>query len=350
MPNGSAIMDVGGITETGRVPELIQLAELGSIWMILGICLKNEGLVQAGIKVAIWQTHTLDHQGLPHLSMWGHAASLNCSRLASYNSLLFSLAHRLTGEKGFNQASELQNSKIREPDSLSTHLLRLIPEKISPFIRLSYRPLAEEITLGFIKFTAPQLSITCSISGSNSGVFSFHKNDVSIINCAPQVAPCDALELFGIDRGCSINGRSFREVVWEKSSYHFRLKGWTKLFALPTWVEVDCSFQANEISLRFLFQRERPRENLRIAFYCSSKKVIVGGKTTLKAGLLEKYQGPIFPIELCGEKSMILITPKDTEEERMEIIPLAGGNHFFGADFLITVSATKTDFFSFVIK
>ncbi|HUD00821.1 MAG TPA: hypothetical protein VMR37_00675, partial [Rhabdochlamydiaceae bacterium] len=138
MPNGATCLDVLGLDKGAQLPEPAQLAELGSLWMILGVLLKHETLLYAGIKVALWQVHTLDHRGLPHFSLWSRAATFHPSLLAASNHLLFTLAYRLTSDPGFNQAAQIQKHYGWNPASLAGKLLSLIPEKMSSPVRLSY--------------------------------------------------------------------------------------------------------------------------------------------------------------------------------------------------------------------
>ncbi|MBS0647696.1 MAG: hypothetical protein JSS10_00555 [Verrucomicrobia bacterium] len=348
MPSGAACLDALGLCKGAELPEPSQHAELGSLWMILGIHLKNEALLYAGLKIALWQTHLLDHRGLPHFSLWGRAFSFHPAIVAASNHLLFTLAHRITGDPGFYQAAQIQKHHGWNPSSLAAKLLTLIPEKISSPVRLS-RLFAEEMTVGILKYATSEWSMACSISGWNSGIFSYHKNNIAIVNCAPQTAPFDALEGFGIDRTCSLTTRGFSETVWEKTVHHFRLKGWTKIFAHPAWMQIEAFYQAQKLTLSCLLQEGCPRDNLAMVFYARGDQLGIGGKTALHAGTLERYQGKSMPLELRSGNEMIFIEPQSDQE--MQIIPLAGGDHFWGAHFLIAFSFSNgKDLFQCTIK
>jgi len=346
MPSGATCLDALGYVKGSQLPESAQLAELGSLWMILGVHLKNESLLYAGIKVALWQIHTLDHRGLPHFSLWSRAATFHPSILATSNHLLFTLAYRLTSDPGFNQAAQIQKYYGWNPASLAGKLLSLVPEKISTPIKL-YKHFAEEVTVGLMKFSSSQWSMACCLSGWNSGVFSYHKNYVSIVNSGPQLAPLDDLEKFGIERTCSLTSRSFNDVTWEKTAFNFRLKGWTKIFAHPAWMQIDASFAAQKLTLSCLLQEERPSDNLAMVFYVKCDQLVIGGKETLRAGSLERYKGKSLPLELQSENEKIFI--ESLSEQEMQIIPLAGGEHFWGAHFLIAFPLGQ-DLFQFQIR
>lgn len=340
-PNGAVDFSVGGLLPGYRVPEPFYLAELGSLWMILGIYQKNEALLYAGLKVAYWQSHLLDHAFLPHLSLWNFAASYAPKEFYAVHYLLFMLAYRVTSGDGFLQAAQIQKSRGWDPTSLAGKLLTLVPEKLKAPARLPYRLVTEEVTLGMLKFKAPEGSIVCSLSGRNSGVFSYHKNQTALVNAGPQMAPFDALSRFGIEREAS----GFHDILWEKSAHHFRLKGWTRVFDRLTWMQLQANFEAHRLTLSCHFYR--PREKLFFVFYAACDRLFLGGKTVLLAGGLDHYQGKSLPIQIVTGDEKIFIEPEVAEE--MQIIPLAGGVHFFGAQFLIAYSCEE-DSLRFQIK
>ena len=187
-----------------------------------------------------------------------------------------------------------------------------------------------------MKFMTPQSSMACSLSGWNSGVFSYHKNHAAIVNAGPQTAPLDDLEKFGIDRTCSLTSRTFNEITWEKTAFNFRLKGWTKIFAHPAWMQIDANYEVQKLKLSCLLQEDRPSDDLAMVFYAKGDQLVIGGKETLQAGSLERYQGKAVPLELIAEDEKIFIEPEVDQE--MQIIPLAGGEYFWGAHFLIASS------------
>lgn len=350
MPNGSTCLDALGYMKGAQLPEPSHLAELASLWMILGVLLKKETLVYAGLKAALWQTYTLDHRGFSHFSLWNRAATFRPSQLAFSNHLLFTLAYRLTSDPGFNHASQIQKHYGWDPVSLAGKLLTLIPEKTPTPLKLAFKPFAEEMTVGLMKYLTPQWSMACSLSGWNSGLFSYHKHHAAIVNCGPQITPLDDLEKFGIDRTCGLSSRTFNEITWEKTQYHFRMKGWTKLFAHPAWMQMEAYFEAQKLNLSYRLQEDRRAENLVLVFYLKGDHLTIGGKETLQAGSLERYQGKAAALELRAEDEKIFIELRLEvgDDVKMQIIPLAGGDDFWGAHFLVAFSFRES--LDFLIK
>jgi hypothetical protein len=345
MPNGSTCIDVLGLEEGGQIPLLVDSADLGILWMVLGVVLKEEKLLYAGIRLAIWQFYSLDHLGSPHLSLWMRGAkTYDTKRLSFHNRLLFLIAHHITGEPLFLQQASSNDAPL---DSFSEKMLRLVSKGKSRLTNFSYRPFTEEMTVGFLKFTTSSWSMACSLSGWNSGIFSYHKKRLAILNAAPQKKPLDDLSFFGISRSCSLNTRRFKDVLWEKTSRHFCLKGWTKMHACSTWMEAEFRFQAQKLALSCFFQENAPLKDIFFSFYCSGKTVIIGGKIFIQSGGLKKYQGKAEPLELSLDEESIFIEP--SQDQQMEVIPLSGGVDFFGADFLIAFSS-ENNFLQYSIK
>ncbi len=333
-PNGTALLDTQGWCESREIPEPIELAQLGVLWMILGVRLKSEVLQRAGLKIAIWQIHLLDGAGSPHLSLWSRASSFRSSTLALWNHALFTLAYRLTGETGFHRLSEIAREEAWDPHAFQVQLLVLVPSTLAPSILNVFHPFAEEITVGIMKFASAEMSFIAHLSGWNSGLFSFHKKGVAIVNAGPQVGEGDDLSRFGICRTWGIKHRPFQEITWEKTAYHCRLKGWTQLQALPLWLQLDARVQAGQLFLEAALQEKAVAEPLSMAFFLKCDKLLLGGKQLLEAGSLEGYEGRALTLELQGPSDKIAIHPDPSL--KMKVTPLAGGEHFWGAHFLVS--------------
>ncbi len=339
-PNGTALLDTLGWCQSREIPEPIELAQLGVLWMILGVRLKNEVLQRAGLKIAIWNVHLLDAQGRPHLSTWSRARSFRPSTLSLWHHALFTIAYRLTGERGFFTLSELAKEQAWDPEAFPIKLMVLAPSTMQPTLPSPYHPFAEEITVGIMKFANADMSLMAQLSGWNSGLFSFHKNEVSIANAGPQVGSYDDVGKFGICRTLPAKNRAFQEITWEKTAYHCHLKGWTQLSALPLWIEMDARLQAGQASIEVVIQDKTVEAPLSMVLFLKCNKLILGGKHHLETGTLETYDGKALTLELQGPTEKMALHPDPALS--MKVIPLAGGDHFWGAQFLVAFPLHKS--------
>lgn len=345
-PNGTALLDTLGWCHSREIPEPVEIAELGVLWMILGVRLKNEVLQRAGLKVAVWSAHLLDGYGRPHLSTWSRASSFKLSSLSLWHHALFTIAYRITGERAFSHIAQVAQEESWNPEAFPIKLLVLVPSTMTPSIPNPYHPFAEESTVGLMKFSTTEMSMIAQVSGWNSGLFSFHKKEVAIVNAGPQMGAFDDLSKFGITRTWGTKHRPFQEMTWEKTAYHCRLKGWTKLSAAPVWVELDARLQAGQAVVEMSFQEKTLQESLSFVLFLKCDKLILGGKHHLETGTLEMYDGKAIPLELQGPSEKMVIAAENGIS--MKVIPLAGGDHFWGAKFLVAFSVANS--FSLNVK
>jgi hypothetical protein len=346
-PNGTALLETLGLCPSRDIPEPIELAQLGVLWMILGVRLKNEILQRAGVKIALWQVHLLDAQGDPHLSLWSRAQSFRPSLLSLWNYVLFTLAYRLSGQSGFQQLAEKAKGHAWDAKAFPVKLLAFVPSTLQP-LQHHFRPFAEEITVGMMKFSNSEMSMMAHLSGWNSGLFSLHKKEVALVNAGPQVGSYDAIDRFGICRTWGIKERPFQDIVWEKSAYHCQLSGWTQTVALPLWLELNARLQAGRATFEVGVQEKVIEEPLSMVLFLRSPKLIVGGKTSLERGSLARYEGRALPLELQAMQEKMLIHPDPSLT--MQVIPLASGDHFWGADFLVAFPLSETTSFKIEVK
>lgn len=335
-PNGTALLDTLGCCEGKEIAEPIELAQLGVLWMILGVRQKNEVLQRAGLKVALWQIHLLDGQGRPHLSTWCRASAFRCSTLLLWNYVLLTIAYRISGEKLFAQLAEKTKEQAWDPDAFQLQLLHLVPSTLPPSIVSPFQPFSEEITVGLIKYATPEISFIAQVSGWNSGLFSFHKKHVAILNAGPQMGAYDDLTKFGIKRTWGVKHRAFQDITWEKTAYHCHLKGWTRCSATPIWLEIDAKVQASQVTLHLKLQEKPLPEEATLLLFLQAEKLVLGGKHHLEPAALERYEGKSLPIELQGDGEKMVIQPEGIFS--MKVIPLAGGDHFWGAQFLVALT------------
>ena len=344
-PNGTAVMDTLGCYEAKEIAEPIELAQLGILWMILGVRQKNDVLQRAGLKVALWQIHLLDGQGRPHLSTWCRASVFRFSTLLLWNYVLFTIAYRMTGEKMFAQLAEKAKEQAWDPDAFQLQLLHLVPSTMIPSIVSPFQPFSEEITVGIIKFATAEMSFIAQVSGWNSGLFSFHKRHVAILNSGPQMGAFDDLSKFGIQRTWGEKNSAFQDVTWEKTAYHCHLKGWTRLAAAPLWLSFDSKVQAGQATIDLKLQEKPLSEEVSFLLFLKAEKLVVGGKHLLAPAALDGYEGKPLPIELQGDgEKMVVQTDGITS---MKVIPLAGGDHFWGAEFLVALTLETSSQASF---
>lgn len=334
LPNGSALLEWGGHDRSFHLPDLTGCAELGSLWAILGILQENTDLCTAALKLANWQLNLLDSHGFPHLGLWSIGNGFSAPCLLGYQELLFTLCYQMTGEAYFGQAAELQKKYLKgKEEELPEKLYALISPKLPYKCRYQMNPFTEEVTLGIAKWADCEMSSICALSGYNSGMGSFHKKKGALLNFGPHVGSLDDLSGFGIERICSMTEKTFSDLTWEKGRSGFLLKGWTKIFALPLWILSSLTLVNKQLKIEIELQEDKPFESLFFVFYLKGQKVVINNRIDIQAYSLSRYQGENFPLTLFDEGEKIYIEPE--QPGKMRLIPLAGGDFFWGSHFLL---------------
>ncbi len=343
-PNGATLVETGGHWKEGALPDPLALAELGVLWGALGVLEKKRELCTALVKLASWQSHLLDHRGQLLQGIW--TKSGHYPELLAYHSLLFSLAYALSGEEKFQKCAAAIRPYLKtiEIPELAREISKLLQSRAATPEKVHLSPFLEESVLGMAKAAGRTWTAIGSLGGYNTGLGGFHKDEAACITFGPLKRPLDDLAGFGIERPCSLSERVFSDVIWEKRHQGFRLKGWTKVFALSLWIETEISVQNGEMKISI--QKEEGREwgDLAFAFFVRAEEAEVQG-SKIKALSLSQFKGNAQRISFKG---MMIEAGK---EQTIEIIPLAGGDFFWGADLLVAFSLEdKRDLYEWIVK
>jgi hypothetical protein len=351
MPNGAALIEYAGHLPEFQVPDLSASAELGALWAVLGILQESSELSMASLRLANWHLNLLDSAGFPHLALWSKGGEFSVPRLLNSLYLHLLLCSRISGEEYFERAALLQKKHMKgwNRDELSEKLFELVAEKLSVKLRYRINPFAEEVTVGMGKWADREMSIACTLSGFNSGMGSFHKKEVAVVNFGPQMGALDDLNRFGIERPCSMAERTFADLKWEKGAGGVSIQGWTKVFGDNLWMFSTLGMGSKQLRIALEFQEDKPRASLSFVFYLKGQKCVIGGREHVQAYSLDRYQGNAASVVLSGETEKIYIDPGPLGS--MTLIPLAGGDFFWGSDFLLVFEIDpKIENVSWVIK
>jgi len=160
-----------------------------------------------------------------------------------------------------------------------------------------------------------------SSSVNRSGCLSYMKEGIGVISMGPSFFPLCDLNTFGIigqatAKSCASFQKQFPNGKTEIGWMH-----WTK------------KEQGEFLSL--VFRTIAPEElyPMALCVFIKAEEVAIQGGITLKPKTLDKYQDVVRAIHCKGDGKIFTINPSHRGE--MQVIPLAGGAHFFGADFLL---------------
>lgn len=197
-------------------------------------------------------------------------------------------------------------------------------------------------------------TVVCMASGCKSGMGAFINRDAGIINFGPQLAPfenCSAFGLAGRAQKIDLQDLSHQFMlssICHLASPYMRETGFSHIKDSGysgVWMKTRMVGNVSELSIESTFETLHPLDSCRFIFFGKGESCWVRGLHKLSPRSLDRYQGPVQGVALVGKEGKVQIeTPKGSVG--LEVIPLAGDENYWGADFMITytLNASKVNF------
>lgn len=299
-----------GAFSWGGLPYPKEHAELAWTLHELGRASGEMRYVEMARKCAEWQQNICDHKGHPLVSLF-------------------------LQEKG---------STLSELTKAYTALFKAIPQQQQPGI-------FADPEHGLMCKKSEQSTILSAGTGCKSGMGIFLHREVGVANFGPTLLPLAECKAFGLA------GRAKKQTqqITEKgfvhsyqnslSAIHQRETGFAHLGESGNsflWIDAESICDSNSLIVKCLLQGCRPLQETLFLFFGKGESCVVGGSQKLRPRTLDKYLGPPAPIELRGEGVVHLEGVQGLS--KLEVIPLAGGEDFWGADFLVAYSLGQDAF------
>jgi hypothetical protein len=195
-----------------------------------------------------------------------------------------------------------------------------------------------------VGYRSSKQHVLCTLHGVNTGLGHIRIGDVEIVNYGPQYLPLSDCEGFGIV-GNTLSDQGIRRPLIEWNSNSFTIKGCVRLVDQPDalhkkfrgiWVDIAQDFKRPHFYLNATFLSLDGWDSVVFSFFIKARRCCVYSRPTpLLPRTLERYEGNIEPLILNGEHEQLILRAV-SQEGRMQIIPLGGGDNFWGADFIIS--------------
>ncbi len=207
-----------------------------------------------------------------------------------------------------------------------------------PFCPLQVASAADPF-LGMLSRTSREMDAAITLTGCNSALGAMRFKEVMIPAFGPQAGTLSEPLGFGISQLYAHGA----VICIEKGQS--ALEGWTRCHGCrESWLHLRAELYDNSLALHL---RPVSSKGLKIVFFiraacCSlpSSNILLQSKT------LKRHQGKIEPLLL--NDSVILECPRPDGE--LQIIPLAGKDCFWNADFLVAFTCSSTDRISFLFS
>ena len=332
------------IAKLSRGASVKSMLETALLFLGVGLQRRDEGLLRDALAKALSLMELLDRKGRPFSGLLSSPSEFSHAAFYGLGYLLFAAAahiaewpkYHLVAESLLTHFKELPVPCYAKVEPLHVALAHFFEKELEkegvPLIRGTPEMKSYEKELGVASYHNESLSIGCSSTGSHSGVCGMSKNGIRIVSMGPSRSPIGEEENFGVMRIPPV-----ADAVVERGDETFDFACWTRLASKndtdlsKTWMELKVAGRRGrgKIGVKFTDLEE----SLHFLFFVQGEKATVGEQFSLEAGTLDRFSGVENRVSVKNGVEVINIQAVDSES--IEVIPLAGSDHFWGADFLV---------------
>ena len=183
---------------------------------------------------------------------------------------------------------------------------------------------------GLYRPKATGFSIVSSFTGANTSLGAIHKKEIQILAHGPHFLPLGESEKFGIQRVCHLN---LKDIIYEQSDEAFCVSGWTKLASSgECWLDHKIQKKGDRIEISAQLYNIPDDKTLAYVYFVKAIHAYVEEKE-IRPKSLDHYRDVTQKVTFHGKVESLSINADFMGE--MQVIPLAGDHHFWGADFLL---------------
>lgn len=353
LESGAALIDLQEYCPWLSLPYTPEHFEFGIYVCMLALITKRSDLKEIVLRIANWQLNTLDIKGKPLCGLFVKENEGVALPRLCLGYLLFLSASFLTEESSFAALAEISfkniQSHVEETKERIDPIWPLIEKWLDQHKILSHRQieLAENIydpSTALVGYRSATQHVICTLHGAHTGFGEFHLGDVGIVNYGPQYMPLGECRGFGIE-GNALSDHGIRRSMMEWRRGAFILKGCTRLVDQPSssqfgigdfrgiWLEVTQEFKKPHFDLKTTFLGLDGWDSVAFSFFIKAWRCQIQTQT-INPRTLDRYEGEVQTILLEGSEHQLELRPLNFKGT-MQVIPLAGGNSFWGADFLV---------------
>ena len=355
--SGACPLEVDGEWPLGEIPHPIFHAELGLVLCLYGKLAEDTTYITVAEKITEWQIKTLDHEYNPFLGLYSYEGEVVFEELLISNYSLFNTVARLCHHPDLafladRQLEHFMKMRSKDPWEIPS-FYRILNQWFSSFPLLDsvlYKSSENFIDkdLALVGLRTNNTSTIASLYGGKSGMGCFHHGDVQIVSYGTQHSSLGDCSGFGLEGARRMLAHQIKAI--EASNGEFNLIGVARLAGSQkesslykispykgtdlsgVWMETEISYKNECLSIDTNFLKLFDID-LSFTLFVKASECFIEGKEAIKPRSLKHYKVDAQRVLLKGQTSAIILDVHQKSE--MHIIPLGGGNNFWGADFLI---------------
>ena len=367
LSKGGILVEMGHHLSDAAVPDLVLNGELALIWLFWGEKQKKESLLIAALKWVYVTLRLFDHKNRPFHGIWMKESDYHPLYFLTLYALLFWMASKYLVSSKIIHLKEVLFASLEDIPQKAFHpslsfLILMASEfeeglKESPPLKIHEDFAIEEVdeNLGFLLSSQDEMSFVCSFSGVNTGLGALHKDQVKIISFGPHFTPLADSDRYGIYRTSLGSLNPFHDLKIGKRQKKSFIEGWARLISPLTskvyhhnmtvvqpgkqWLFFSAIGEKNRAILETKLLKYSEADPLYFAFFVSAEKACIRGAPPILPANLHRYFGDSCPVVFEKKGKQLKIDPK--YRSKMDIIPLAGKHHFWGANFLLAFAFGK---------
>jgi hypothetical protein len=354
LESGAALIDLKEYSPWLSLPFTPHHFEFGIFLSLLALMTKRQDLEEVVLRIAHWQLNTLDALGKPLTALFVREKDGKVLHHLSVSYLLFRCAAILSDETLYAGASEaalkaIQQRVCQESEKIYP-LWPLIEKWLEPYQRSlnTSFSLPEHIydpSAALVGYRTVGQHVMCTLHGAHTGLGFFRLGEIEIVNYGPQYLPLGECQGFGIE-GNARTDQGMRRSTIEWKRHSFSVNGCTRLVDQPShlpfevgkfrgiWLEVSQEFIKPHFYLKANFLGLDGWESVAFSFFVKAGLCKLQSQQSLFPRTLERYEGEVQAVTFKNQASVLELRSLSFQG-RMQVIPLSGGNHFWGADFLV---------------
>lgn len=357
----------------GALPHPVMSAELALIWFYLGVALAKEELLCSALHITHFLGELCDSRHRPFQALWTREAEFCKGSLLASFYLLFKTAFLVSKEAKLGALAAAFEKKIDNLaltswgmcDPFFFALSLALAEKEETFSHSAPLQVSQGLGqkekashLGFFRFDAAPFEAVLTASGVNTGLGTLHKREVNIISLGPHFYPLADAERYGLYRLGNRDQRGFKDIKVNEAEGRQEIAGWSRLVEAHGVLESKSSFSALSPSNQWMWFRLQAEENgvnlttyfphveeenpLAFVFFIEGDQVVIEGEPPLLPGVIERFSGKSCALRVFKGNDELQIVPQEGSA-KMDVIPLAGKDHFWGANFLLAFEVAGTN-------
>lgn len=360
--------DHGGVLASNHIPHIIEGAECLLLLGALSILRNDTALLNQVILASHWHLKLFDENGFFPKSLWIKENEFSLSSFNYLHATLFKFSCQVSSFPAFSNAlysiklklNSIHQDKVSYFYELFEDYLEGLLQGKRLHCNLDLEALSNEInkvgTLGFGAYSYNDTSLKCTVSGAGTSFASFRKSSIEVVSIGPHYNPLGQMQNFGIYRTPLLKELCFKEVQIKNEPNSFFFSGFARTIdprndvVSPgnTWLHVVCNVKEETVN----FELERIdldiAEELNIAFFVKADKAIVDMKYHLSPSSLNRYEGKV--CDTLFKTGVDKLSLSTNAKGSMQIIPLAGEDHFWGATFLLALSIHPKEILNICLK